>query len=130
MLPGQGPGTSPTFRMAVSPDFASDNTVFAATFDGLFRSTDRGSSWQEKGQGIDSSLQIIALAISPAFATDKTVFAVTTNGVFRSTDAGNSWLSLNEGLNVDRVNVVAVSPDFDDDSTIFAGTDSGVFSRE
>ncbi len=34
-----------SFSFAVSPGFAQDETMFAATFDGIYRSTDRGTSW-------------------------------------------------------------------------------------
>ena len=41
------PADSPILTLALSPAFATDNTLYAGTEQaGLYRSTDRGASWQ------------------------------------------------------------------------------------
>lgn len=68
---------------------------FAATTNGIYRSTNFGVSWELSGiEG--SNVNFIAIKSS----TDTlTLFASTNNsGVFFSTDNGNSWFSSNSGL--------------------------------
>src|SRR5450756_601590 len=39
-------------------------TVFARTDQGLFRSTDRGGTWEQYGTGIKATLKVFVLALS------------------------------------------------------------------
>ena len=95
------------WHLALSPAFERDNTLFVAAdetfaFDspGVFRSTDRGETWQP----VLTNRGILSFAVSPAFETDATLFAGANNdtradevcdawggGVFRSTDGGANW---------------------------------------
>jgi photosystem II stability/assembly factor-like uncharacterized protein len=83
--------------MAVSPDFANDETVFVGTETGIFRSTNGGRAWREVGFPTELA-PVLALAISPRFAADQTLFAGTEQGLHRSTDQGANW-SLVSGVN-------------------------------
>lgn len=77
--------------LAVSPAFAEDETVFAATDSGIFRSTNAGRAWRELDFSPDFA-PVLSLAVSPAFSTDETVFAGTeAHGLFRSCDGGVTW---------------------------------------
>jgi photosystem II stability/assembly factor-like uncharacterized protein len=107
--------------LAISPGFAADHTLFAASA-GLWRSTDGGNSWSVLSATINAQV----LALSPNFASDQTIFAgVGGATVYRSTDGGGTWKSstacCGPGL--------AASPDFIHDNTVFAGrarsTDGG-----
>ena len=103
----------------ISPNYASDQTIFIGIRgDGVFRSTDGGTSW--------TNITIFytkSLAISPNFLTDSTLFIGTVkDGVFKSTDGGNSWNAVNDGLpNATSVQSLFISPDFSSDQTVFAG---------
>ena len=85
--------------LAVSPAFASDQTVFAGTeHAGVLKSTDGGRTWKQVNQGIYDG-NVPAIAVSPGFGADRTVFAGTrTQGLFLSTDGGETWSQTGEGL--------------------------------
>lgn len=117
--------------VVVSPDFASDQTVFAhfllTNHKVLARSQDGGRSWTEYaspvvGQGIR------ALAVSPAYDQDGIVFAATLNGgIWRSTDRGLTWVKKSDGIDTEITYDVALSPDFASDQTLLAATEYGLF---
>jgi photosystem II stability/assembly factor-like uncharacterized protein len=126
--------------LAISPDFASDGTLFFGTrYHGVYRSVDGGlhttAIWEGFGKTITS------LIISPDFGSDKTLFAsVRGAGIYRSTDKGDTWQPVNDGLTVlDRWQSptqhqiarkdihLAISPDYAADKTVFAASSEGLF---
>jgi photosystem II stability/assembly factor-like uncharacterized protein len=111
-------------RVTLSPDYATDSTVFVygPGGTGLWKSTDRGDSWTalttvggwtitDTPAYYDSDQH--SVACSPAFATDRTLFAVgvqtiadgwmtsSTTKVIKSTDGGATWSALTVGAPVD-----------------------------
>jgi hypothetical protein len=74
----------------------SDNYWYAATYtDGVYRSTDRGRSWQVANTGITSN-RVLTVAVAP----NGTVFAGCTEldrGVYRSTDHGATFQRVDDG---------------------------------
>jgi photosystem II stability/assembly factor-like uncharacterized protein len=117
--------TPPPFvtALAVSPAFARDGMLFAATLeDGVFCSTDRGSRWAAWNFGL-LDLAVLTLAISPAFAEDETLFAGTETGVFRSTNGGRAWREVAFPTELAPVLALAISPGFAEDGVLFAGTE-------
>ena len=93
---------------ALSPDFASDGTVFAGTERGLFRSTDAGATWY----GLPDTLgarRISSIAVSPRYGVDRTLFVGSSNGgVFRSTDGGSHWAAFSSGMGHTYVQALAL----------------------
>ena len=72
-----GPSPVPAHSVSAAPAYDADSTLFAGTNFGVFRSTNRGLSWQRMTSA-DSSGYPYAFPIvrvSPAYATDGTVFA-------------------------------------------------------
>lgn len=63
-------------------------TVFAGTDRGLFRSTDRGGTWEQYGTGIKATLKVFVLA---AAGDGSRLYAGTSGGAFQSTDGGATW---------------------------------------
>ncbi len=113
--------------VAVSPAFASDQTVLAGGWRrGVSLSTDGGDNWSAASTGLKSG-NVSALAPSPAFASDQTVLAGTMAGIFRTQDGAGSWTEANAGVAKMGVGVLAASPGFGSDSTLFAGTEAGLF---
>jgi gliding motility-associated-like protein len=106
--------------------FAIGNTVFIATGDGIYKSTNNGDSWERKlNPGINKSSQ--------GLDSDNGVFAtsVSGTGVYISTDNGETWnLTSTNGLNIDtsyysvkiRDNVIVVSTQ---GGEMFISTDLG-----
>ena len=87
--------------------------LFAATSQGVYRSTDTGTSWKPSIYGL----------IANALAVQGTnLFAGTGRGVSLSTDLGASWTSVNSGLTNTFVHTILVNG-----TKIFAGTNGGVF---
>jgi photosystem II stability/assembly factor-like uncharacterized protein len=76
--------------VALSPQFASDRTVFAIVRARLFRATDGGRRWERISYGLGSSA-LHQVALSSAFATDRTAFVAAYDAPYRSTDGGDTW---------------------------------------
>ncbi len=116
--------------VSISPDYASDRTLFAAWNSsvsiggGVYRTTDSGATWSS----VYSTDLVGALAISPEYATDGTVYATGNTGrVLRSTDGGDTWAQVGTwpaGVSYPALRV-ALPPDYPADGTIFAGGGQG-----
>lgn len=116
-----------TTALALSPNFASDQTLLAGANGGVLRSADGGDSWQITMLPEPAPL-VTRLALSPNFAADQLAFAGTLeDGMFRSHDGGATWAAWNFGLLDPNVLALAISPDFARDQTLYVGADSGLF---
>jgi hypothetical protein len=101
---------------AISYAFAELGTTFFAGSlgDGVFRSTDNGTSWTAVNNGLDTN--VLSLAISGT-----NLFAGTYDGIFLSTNSGESWTEA--GLTGVSVLSLAVSG-----TNLIAGSSSIFFS--
>lgn len=118
------------YKIAASPDFATDQTCFSARLSGLYRSTDGGRSWRNMFDNAQfaQAMPATAVAVSPAFAQDQTVFASIHGAIIRSTDAGESWQTFPLARPHPVVTEIAVSPAFATDGMVVAATlEDGVF---
>ena len=100
---------------ALAMDPATPTTVYAATGQGLARSTDAGTSWTWLGP-IGRS-RVTALAIDPHRSA--TLYAGTWNGVFKSLNRGRTWRAANTGLRRRSISALVIDPQRT--STIYAG---------
>lgn len=107
--------------ISINPNASSP--VFVGTWlDGIYKSTDAGSSWQQKNNGLPQNgsyfCQILTLAIDPSDTA--VVWAGTEQGgIVKSTNGGDSWQIM--GLtSEDKVNAIAVNPS--NSNEILAGT--------
>jgi ligand-binding sensor domain-containing protein len=82
--------------------------------DGIYRSKDKGNSWQPVGLEQQSINSIIM--------RDTAIYVGTDNGIYRSLDDGNTWTTHNNGLLSRKVYAFALS-----DSIIYAGTRVGLY---
>jgi photosystem II stability/assembly factor-like uncharacterized protein len=120
-----------TICLAISPDFAQDETLFVGTDSGIFRSPNGGRAWREVDFSPDLA-PVLSLAMSPAYAQDRTLFAGTeSEGLFCTQDGGLTWVRL-QAENIDgAVNAILLSPQFPDEPEILvAGSDRLLFSRD
>ncbi len=119
------PPPPPTITaLAISPNYAQDETVFAGTMeDGVFISQNGGERWVAWNFGL-LDLNVMCLAISPDFASDETVFAGTESGLFRSTNGGRAWREVELPFGYEAVLSLAISPVFTADQTLYAGTET------
>jgi len=98
--------------VAVSPEYATDNTLFAATESGIFRSTNGGRAWNDVAFPSDLA-PVISIATSPLSGANRTLFAGTESyGLLRSTDGGDSWSQLADGRIEGPVNAMVFSLDY------------------
>jgi len=102
----------------VAFEYSQDQTVFAGTENGIYKSTDGGDSWTPVGP----NCPIYALLFSPNYTNDHTIYAGTYGcGVFESCNGGNTWVSMNAGLGNLYVHSLAITPTRP--WTLFAGTE-------
>ena len=105
--------------LAVDP--AHSTTLYAGTYgNGLYRSTDGGSSWSSIGAGMRSA-SVTALA----FESSTIVAATLGAGVYQSADGGNTWTPTNSGLDAGIVNSLLSDPS--SPATVYAALSDGVY---
>jgi photosystem II stability/assembly factor-like uncharacterized protein len=114
---GLGGGCDRISALAVSPDCAADQTIFAALVgNGIFRSSDGGRLWRPASTGLPS-MSIEQILLSPGFASDRMAFSrswvLGQGNLYRSSDGGATW----ERLGVE-LGLVAMSPEFDRDGVL------------
>lgn len=110
--------------IAVSPDFASDQTVYFGTLKGdVHRSTGGGATaWSHLS---NAGGRIRSMVLSPEYTTDDTLFAGIDTGVVKSTDGGSTWTPVGPAMTSPQI---AISPDYGTDQTLFAATPAGLFA--
>jgi photosystem II stability/assembly factor-like uncharacterized protein len=113
------------YALATSPNYASDQTLFAGMWEGgVYKSTNGGASWANASSGL-GNLRVWAVALSPAFGTDQTLFAGTDGGLYRSTNGGASWAQLTNTIGTRRITSIALSSEFATDRTLYVGSNNG-----
>jgi photosystem II stability/assembly factor-like uncharacterized protein len=114
--------------VALSPNFAVDNTLFIVTSQmAVFESTNRGQTFTQLTLPVSLTSAPTVIAVSPNFDVDGTLLlGSASDGIFQSTDAGATWVSVSTTQPSPPVNGLAFSPGFSSDQTAFAATNSGV----
>ena len=113
--------------LAVSPNFAEDETILAGTNAGIYFSRDAGDTWQAAQMPLAGAV-VIALSFSPNYPDDGCLMAGTLeDGILFSDTLGQRWHNASFGLLDGTAYAVAFSPGFAQDETAFAGTDSMVY---
>ncbi|MEO8215997.1 MAG: kelch repeat-containing protein [Acidobacteriota bacterium] len=111
------------YASALAIDPSQSAFVYAATYQGLFRSSDGGFGWERLQNGLPSP-EFLDIVVDPREGTNLYV-AIRENGVYKSSDRGQSWTAFNEGLSDLAVHSLAI------DSTgnfLAVATDRGVFT--
>ena len=103
-----------------------EGTLYIATSDEVFASTDDGGAWESLGsrpEGHTIGLVIVNETQTSSSEAQPTMYlALRDKGVFRSTDIGAQWTLLDDGLMDKTISAIAVVED-----TVFAGTDKGLY---
>jgi photosystem II stability/assembly factor-like uncharacterized protein len=120
--------SNPVLDYAFSPDFASDDTVFAATWGDVLKSSDEGETWQATG-AMNGSVPgfFYRVATAPDYTSSGLVLAGTNyygEQLYVSRDSGTTW---EDPQDVSAAGGIAFSPDFANDQTIFTAGSEGVF---
>jgi hypothetical protein len=112
-------------ELKLSPDYAIDQTLFAFSWEKLFKSTDQGHNWITVTNSITN---LSTLAFSPNYAVDQTVFVglehceADTRPIFwKSTDGGSSWIPISGTLGMCGVRALQIAPNYSISPTLFAG---------
>jgi len=115
--------------IAVSPNFAVDQTLFVATSEGVFRTQDGGSTWESSTFGL-LDLEILCLACAPNFGESELLWAGSAlGGLYRSRNGARSWRDAGQGLPDMAIQCIALSPNFAQDQTLYVGTESdGIYA--
>lgn len=111
-------------RLAISPDYTADGTLFVGTYDGVWISRDRGDTFA-RSPGF-YTLTVFHLTPAPSYAAGGDLFAITEPGFWRRT--GGAWRPANAGLLgplASNVTDLAISPDYENDGTLFASKSTG-----
>jgi len=124
--------------LRVSPAFARDGTVYMCTDygtgstrqAGVYRSTNRGTSWTQ----VASYIWYDAIRVSDAYEADGTVLAVSwSGGLDVTTNRGLVFGSMSSGIPLVSGkywgNALDISPSFSTDGVVYVGlTNGGVFT--
>lgn len=118
--------------VAVSPNFAQDQTVLAATgvlslkigVQPVLKSSDGGVTWTPVA-GLTTNYTTTAVIFSPGYAQDQTIYVATGSGLFVSTNQGASWAA----LSTQTITSLALSPNFANDGTLFAVTSANTILK-
>ena len=103
--------------LAISPDFATDRTLYVVGGTQTFVSTDGGDTFAQPG-GWFAAHAVAALAFSPAYPTDDTLFAlVPDDGLYKSVDGGTTWNPAGPGV---LLSTFAVSPNYAEEPMLLA----------
>jgi photosystem II stability/assembly factor-like uncharacterized protein len=110
--------------MQVDP-YAPD-TVYAATLNGLYKSTDAARSWTRIAQDLPDQM-ISAMVLDRARAD--TLYIASRAGVHTSGDGGKTWKAINRGFT--SLNIRSMAQSAIDPKLFYAGTNgSGLYKSE
>jgi hypothetical protein len=106
-----------------------DQTVFAASSEGLFETTDGGENWQELRDCVEDGY-IIGMAISPDYEDDQTlIVSVRGRGLFKTDDGGTTFMEIGRDLIGDNqaIELIQFSTSYATDNIIYAASDEELF---
>ncbi len=77
----------------------ADGTLYiGSSGGGVYKSTDKGNSWQQISNGLNSSQALDVHQVIKT--TNGDLFAATTDGIYKSTDGGDNWVKKSNGITI------------------------------
>jgi photosystem II stability/assembly factor-like uncharacterized protein len=116
--------------LRVSPKFSTDQTVFAGFQGraGVYRSTNRGDSWEPYNTGLAASNLIVKKMEVAESSTGYVLFFADANGaLFRRSSTNASWVQVLDKTN--KVTVIAISPNYATDRTLLIASSTGSIKK-
>lgn len=107
---------------AVTVDTATPGTLYAGTWEGVFKSLDFGTNWFLSSTGLVNQA-VRVLELDPFAPT--TLYAGTDGGVFISTNGASAWRSVNSGLG--SLSVRDLVADDTTPGSLYAATAQGIY---
>lgn len=115
-----------TGDLIFSPNYSSDNTIFASSWGCVSKTTNRGKFWHKFW--VPKSLRRDSyMVVSPNFASDRTIYLVSLPGkILKSTDGGKNFAVAGEiGDRAVFIPSLVISPNFAADRTLYIGNFAG-----
>ncbi len=81
--------------LCVVPDPVDSAVIYAATPFGVFKTTDDGTTWEKRMEGIPSGF-VQRIIMDPV--ERRTLYAATETDLFKTTDGGGHWRAMGSGL--------------------------------
>src|SRR5574341_643600 len=107
-------------------DASSPDTVYAATLNGIYKTTDGAASWRRIAESLPD--QMISAMVLDRSAADA-IYVASRQGIHKSEDGGASWRALNKGLT--SLNVRSLAQSAVDPKVWYVGTNgSGLYRSE
>jgi len=107
-------------------DPQTPSTMYAATDKGVFKTTDEGTTWTRRSDGLPpdrhGDAQAVAIVINPI--SPATLYVIAGYGVFKTVDAGDHWQRVYTFDNVAGTYALAIDPAAPD--TVFVGGYPGI----
>ena len=94
--------------------------MYAGTNEGIYRSTDAGTTWNEFSVFF-RGVPVTCLAVDPD--NPRIIFAGTSKGIYRTGNAGQSWRKLRVGFGNFPVSSLTIDPNHQ--NCLYAGTSGG-----
>ncbi len=108
---------------AIEIDHVNPDVVYAGTTKGLYRTTNRGESWDRIGQSIPEPF-ISSIVLHPS--DPSVIYVGGPGGVWKSGNGGKTWTTKNEGLASLNIRALAMEPN--NLTSLYAGTNgSGLY---
>ena len=117
-------------KLAISPSYKVDKTVWAGTAEGLFETKDGGENWKKlvgTAYGRDGYIQDIA--ISPNYQSDRTfIVGVKERGLFKTVDDGKTFTQIGDpnmkSFQSGVGHTIQFSPSYSIDRTIYVSSNT------
>lgn len=138
----------PSYGLAISPSYSGDGTVWhgyraiespgnGTPESGIFRSTDRGTTWSWATAGLPGVYEPfpVPLAVSPAYTVDRSLFTALSgqfvagghHSLYRSTTGGVSWQEVGPAPGDPNPFDLAVTQSLAPGLTVHMATSAGVW---
>lgn len=115
------------FIFAVVIDPSRPATMYAAVPNqGVYKTTDAGSTWTPVNLGLGGGLYVRSLVMDPTNPLH--LYAGTINGaIFKSTSGGGAWVAVRSGVPESAGDIYSLAIDPQAPDTVYAGTVQGVY---
>jgi hypothetical protein len=116
--------------LAISPDYKNDQTVFAGSAEGLFKTIDGGETWHIVKGLIQAGNDVEAISLSPDYKDDTTLMvSIRGRGLFKSEDGGKNFIEIGQTLikNNYYFKWIRFSPSYASDRTIYGAAPEEIF---
>lgn len=105
------PATLPSDAIVMGLNTKRNPAALYASGNGLYRSTDHGSSWQVMHGPFTGSLpQPFNMAMDLDEGQNEVMYTPSQDGIYKSADSGENWSPAHSGINASSVSAFAIDP--------------------